>query len=127
MKKRKLIIFMCVCITILAFVGCSKKPIMPSTTKVATPTKSITKPTPTEEKVQVITTQMFKEKQISGTDMYAKNKTHYAVITFKKDADSKKAKEFATKYALLLKKAYDDDKVNVKILQNDKTIANVSI
>jgi len=127
MKKRKICIFMCVCITTLSFVGCSTKPIVPSTTKVATSTKSIAKATPTEEKVKVITTQMFNEKQILSTDMYVKNKIHYAVITFRKDEDNKKAKEFATKYALLLKKAYNGDNVNFRIVQNNKTIANVSI
>lgn len=80
---------------------------------------------PNMNKVKDLTQELANEKQVSGSQIYESNNMHYAVITFKDDADSKNAKKFATKYANLIKEAYNDKNVNVKIVQKGKDIANV--
>lgn len=76
-------------------------------------------------KVKALTQKLANEKQVLGSQIYENNNVHYAVITLKDDADSKNAKELATKYADLIEEAYNNSNINVKIVQNGKDVANV--
>ena len=80
---------------------------------------------PNIDQVKNLMKQLSSEKQVSASQIFIKNNMHFATITFKKEADSKDANEFATKYANLIKQAYNDNNVYVEIVQEDKTIATI--
>ena len=135
MEKRKIHIILCVCVfTILFSVGYiinnnnAMKVTSPSTIKADTSTKTTILHTPStlnSRQVDGLIKQLNSEKQVLSSQIYIKNNIRWAVITFKKDADNKNAQEFATKYAELIKKAYNNKNVNVQIIKNGKNIANV--
>ena len=125
MEKRKKYIILSACIfVVLLIVGISIKS---SNAKkaAATPTKIVTLSAPNIVKVKDVMKQLTAEKQVSGSQIFIKDNMHHAVITFNKEADIKTAKAFATKYANLIKEAYNDKNVNVQIVQNGKNITSV--
>lgn len=133
MEKRKKYIILSGCIiVILLIVGISiknsntkKVAVIPTKKAAVIPAKKVTLSAPNIVKVKDVMKQLSAEKQVSSSQIFIKDNMHYAVITFKKDADIKTAKTFATKYANLIKESYNDKNINVQIVQNGKNITNV--
>jgi ABC-type Fe3+-hydroxamate transport system substrate-binding protein len=71
--------------------------------------------------------QLQSESQVLSASTTKKEDTIIATINFKPNADKKNAKELAEKYAQLFKTTYKMNRANVKIIQNETTLADVTI
>ena len=125
MQKRKIVIIMLASILAIVFVVLMSTNSNTAKKMALTPTKIVTLSAPNIVKVKDVMKKLTAEKQVSGSQIFIKDNIHHTVITFNKDADIKTAKAVATKYANLIKEAYNDKNVNVQIVQNGKNIANV--
>ncbi len=72
------------------------------------------------------TADLKKENGVQGGQVYVQNNMAIATMVLKDNVSDSDAKKLADKYAVELKKAYKDMKVNVQAVRKGKNIVNIT-
>lgn len=126
MKRKKIYISVLIA-TIIFMAGCSGANNNKNSTSDTNSSSQTTESKPVDPKeITELIQEIQSESEVLGVNASRSNDTVTADITFKNDADSKKAKDLAKKYVKKFKDVYKSQKANINIIQDGKNIANAA-
>ena len=126
MKVKKTYVGMLIA-TIIFITGCSAVKNNKNDTNTINNSSQATESKPVDPKeITDLMQQIQSENGVSVINASRDNDTVIVDITLKSDADGKNAKALAEKYTKKFKDTYKSKKANINVLQNGKSIANVT-